>query len=196
MTAPALSKRAIMQDCAGNGSTLNLTARKLNQTGYAQLQCGLFNTEDKVRKLRKALQLSQSIATISNEQITEEAQKKIENQLEYCALAPVALSRLQTKNGELNKIKKKDIIYIMFSLFLVLDNNKIKKDILMDAFMQCYEKSPTKIPFLVWLTATKLQASPAATAPAARGWEEDDVPFDVGASWDPYNPIGIIDTCL
>jgi hypothetical protein len=136
------------------------------------------------------------MVTTSNAQSTYAAQKKIEKQLEYRALAPAALIRLQTKNGELNKIKKKDIIYIMFSLFLVLDNNKIKKDILMDAFMQCYEKSPTKIPFLVWLTATKLQASPAATAPAARGWEEDDVPFDVGASWDPYNPIGIIDTCL
>jgi hypothetical protein len=32
MTAPDLSKRAIMHDCAGNGATLNLEARKLNQT--------------------------------------------------------------------------------------------------------------------------------------------------------------------
>jgi hypothetical protein len=34
MTAPYLSKRAIMNDCAGNGATINLAARKLNHTVY------------------------------------------------------------------------------------------------------------------------------------------------------------------
>jgi hypothetical protein len=58
-----------------------------------------------VRKLRNALQLSQSMVTLSNEHSTEAAQKKIEKQLEYRALAPMALSRLEKKNGELNKIR-------------------------------------------------------------------------------------------
>jgi hypothetical protein len=66
MTAPDLSKRAIMKDCAGNGAELNLAARKLNQTGYVQRHCGLVNTEVKVRKLKNALQLSQSMATLMN----------------------------------------------------------------------------------------------------------------------------------
>jgi hypothetical protein len=44
MTAPYLSKRAILKECAGNGATLNLAARKLNQTGYMQRHCGLVNT--------------------------------------------------------------------------------------------------------------------------------------------------------
>jgi hypothetical protein len=99
MTAPDLSKRAIMQGCARNGATLNLAARKLNQTGYVQRHCGIINTEDKVRKLRNALQLSQSMATILNDR-TEAAQKKIEKQLEYHTLATAALIKLQTKNGE------------------------------------------------------------------------------------------------
>jgi hypothetical protein len=64
MKPPDLSKRTIMQDCAGNGATLNLAARKLNQTGYVQRHCGLVNTEDKVRKMRNALHLSQSMAKI------------------------------------------------------------------------------------------------------------------------------------
>jgi hypothetical protein len=68
------------------------------------------------------------MAKISNEQSTEAAQKNTEKQLECRAFAPEALSRLQTKNGELNKIMKKEIIYIMFSVFLVLDDNKMKKD--------------------------------------------------------------------
>jgi hypothetical protein len=81
MTAPDLSNRSVMQDCEGNGATLNLAARKLNQKGYIHHHCGLVNTEDKVRKLKNALQLSQSMATISNEQINDAAQKKIELQV-------------------------------------------------------------------------------------------------------------------
>jgi hypothetical protein len=111
------------------------------------------------------------------------------------------LSSLQTKNSELNKITKNEIISIMFSVFLVLDEYKIKKDLLMDAFMKCYEKSQPKIPFLVRGTTTTSQATPAATSatstsPAARGWDKDNALVDVGAAWDPNNPLGNIDTCL
>jgi hypothetical protein len=67
MTSPDLSKRSVMQDCAVKRATLNLATRKLNQTGHVQHQCGLVNMEDKVPKLNNALQLSQSMATISNE---------------------------------------------------------------------------------------------------------------------------------
>jgi hypothetical protein len=65
MAAPDLSKMAIMQDCAGNRATLNLAVRKLNTTGYVQHHCGLVNTDDNVMKLKIALQLSQSMDTIS-----------------------------------------------------------------------------------------------------------------------------------
>jgi hypothetical protein len=69
--------------------------------------------------------------------------------MEYHALALSALTRLHTKNGDLNKITKKEILSIMFSVFLVLDNDKMKHDLLMDTFMKCYEKIPTnnKDPF-------------------------------------------------
>jgi hypothetical protein len=95
MTVPDLSKRAIMKDCAGNGATLNLAVRKLNQTGYVQRHCGLVNTEVKVRKLKNALQLSQSMATITNGQCSERSQQRVEKQLEYRTLAPVALEKLK-----------------------------------------------------------------------------------------------------
>jgi hypothetical protein len=113
MTAPDLSKRAIMKDCAGNWATLNLTARKLNQTGYLQHRCGLVNTEVKVRKLKNALQLSQSMAKITNGQSSERAQQIVEKQLEYRTLAPVTLETLKGKNGELDKITKNEILSIM-----------------------------------------------------------------------------------
>jgi hypothetical protein len=44
-TAPDLTKISIMGDCAGNGATMNIATRKLNQTGYIQRHCGLVNTE-------------------------------------------------------------------------------------------------------------------------------------------------------
>jgi two-component sensor histidine kinase len=55
----------------------------------------------KVRKLKNALQLSQSMATITNGQSSERAQQRAEKQLEYRTLAPVALEKLKEKNGEL-----------------------------------------------------------------------------------------------
>jgi hypothetical protein len=71
-----------MKDCAGNGATLNLAARKLNQTGYVQRHYGLVNTEMKVRKLKNALQLSKSMATITNGQCSDRSQQRVEKQLE------------------------------------------------------------------------------------------------------------------
>jgi hypothetical protein len=148
MTAPYLSKRSIMKDCDGNGATLNLAARKLNQTGYMQRHCGLVNTDVKVRKLKKALQLSQSMATITNGQCSERAQQRVEKQLENRTLAPVALEKLKGKNGELSKITKNEILSIMYFYFLILGNNKKNKPLVLAALMHFYLKAPEKIPFL------------------------------------------------
>jgi hypothetical protein len=95
MTAPDLSKRAIMNDCAGNGATLNLAVSKLNQTGYVQRHYGLVHAEVKVRKLKNALQLSQSMVTLTNGQSSERAQQRVEKHLEYRTLALVALENLK-----------------------------------------------------------------------------------------------------
>jgi hypothetical protein len=174
ITASDLSKRAIMKGCAGNGATLNLATRKLNQTGYVQHNCGLANTEVKVRKLKKALQLSQSMATITNGQSSEISQQRVEKQLEYRTLAPVALEKLKGKNGELNKITKNKILSIMYFYFLIVGNDKKNKPLVLTAFMHCYLKAPEAIPCCVWCT----DASPAPLATVAQA--EDDTPFHVG----------------
>jgi hypothetical protein len=176
MTAPDLSKWATMKDCAGNGTTLNLAARKLNQTGYVQRHCGLVNTEVKVRKLKNALQLSQSMATIANGQCSEIPQQRVEKQLEYRTLAPVALENLKGNNGELKKITKNEILSIMYFYFLFLGNNNNSKPLVLAAFMHCYLKAPEKIPFRVWCT----DISPAPIATIAWEKDDDDTPFDVG----------------
>jgi hypothetical protein len=148
MTAIDLSKRAITKDCAGNGATLNLDTRKLNQTTYVHRHCGLVNTEAKVRKLKNALQLSQSMATLTNGQSSERAQQRVEKQLEYRTVVPVALEKLEGENGELNKIIKNEILSIMYFYFLVLGNDKKNKPLVLAAFMHCYLKAPEKSLFV------------------------------------------------
>jgi hypothetical protein len=56
-----------MRDCASNGAQMNLVAGKLNQSGYMQYHCRRVNMEVKVKTLKNALQLSQSMATITKE---------------------------------------------------------------------------------------------------------------------------------
>jgi hypothetical protein len=46
------------------GAQLNMVARKLDKTGHLKHHCGLVNTESKANKLKNALQLTQSMATI------------------------------------------------------------------------------------------------------------------------------------
>jgi hypothetical protein len=176
MTAPDLSKRAIIKDCAGNGATINLTARKPKQTGYVQHHCGIINMEVEVRMLKNALQLSQSMATIKNGQCSERPQQNVEKQLEYHTLAPVALEKMQGKNGELNKITKNKILSMIYFYFLIWGNDKKNKPLVLAAFMHCYLKAPEKIPFHVWCT----DASPAPLATIAWEEEEDNILFDVG----------------
>jgi hypothetical protein len=141
MTDPDLSTRAIMKECAGNGATLKFAVRKLNQIGYVQRHCRLVNIGVKVRKLKSALQLSQSMATITNGQSSERAQHIVEKQLEYRTLAPVALEKLKGQNWELNKITKNEILSVMYFYFLILGNDKKNKPLVLAAFVHCYLKA-------------------------------------------------------
>jgi hypothetical protein len=141
-----------------------------------QRHCGLVNTEVKVRKLKNALQLSQSMATITNGQCSERAQQRFEKQIEYRTLDPLALEKLKGKNGELNKITKNEILSIMYFYFLILGNDKKNKNLVLATFMHCYLKVPEKIPFRVWCT----DASPASLATIAWEMDDDDAPFYVG----------------
>jgi hypothetical protein len=130
----------------------------------------------KVRNLKNALQLSQFMTTITNRQCSERAQQRVEKQLEYRTLAPVALEKLKGKNGELNKITKNEILSIMSFYFLVLGNDKKNKPLVLAAFMHCYLKAPEKIPFHVWCA----DVSPAPIAIIAWEMDDDDTPCDVG----------------
>jgi hypothetical protein len=64
------------------------------------------------------------MATLANVQCSERAQQRVEKQLEYRTLAPVALEKLKGKNGDLNKITKNEILSIMYFYLLILEKTR------------------------------------------------------------------------
>jgi hypothetical protein len=86
------------------------------------------------------------MATISNDQSNDNAQMKIELQAMYRAIAPSTLTNLAVKSGKPTKITKKEIVSVIFSVFLILEEEKHKKEILVEILMKQIDKDPTKIP--------------------------------------------------
>jgi hypothetical protein len=171
-TAPDLTNRSIMGDCAGNGATMNLAARKLNQTGYIQCHCGLVNTEEKVRRLQNQLQLSDSITIINKEHDNdnESGQNRIKVQSTYSEVALVAIRKLKSKNGDATKLTKKEILAILFFVFHTLEDDKKKKDVLVAVLSHHTRKDQTKLPCLR-LVPRLAQAT---------SWEADESPVYLG----------------
>jgi hypothetical protein len=136
------------------------------------------------------------MATISNEQSNDPAQKKIKLQVICRALAPYALTKLAAKDGNPAKITKKEILSILFSVFLTLEEEKNKKEILVEIFMKQIDKDPTKIPFEVVrpiMPALEAAHLAAALESPAGQWDEDEAPFFMGVSWDPTHAVALCD---
>jgi hypothetical protein len=133
------------------------------------------------------------MATISNEQSNEAAQKKIELQVMYRARASSALTKLAAKSDNPAKITKKEILSILFSVFLILEEEKKLKYILVEILMKQIDKDTTKIPFEVARPVATVPAMPALAAVGLAAalespdvqWDEDEAPFFVDVSRDP-----------
>jgi hypothetical protein len=89
-------------------------------------------------------------------------------------LSPAALSKLQSKKGDPWKITKKEIMSILYSVFLTLDVNTKKKDYLFEAHMRPINKDPTKMAFQVAVIV------PVGAPQAPAAWDDDKDPFYVG----------------
>jgi hypothetical protein len=172
-----------MRDCAGNGATMNLAARKLNHTGYIQCYCGLVNTEEKVHKLQNQLQLSDSIAKNNKEHANEADHKRIKVQSTYSEVAPVAIRKLKAKNGDATKYTKKEIIAVLFFVFYTLEEDKNKKDVIVAVLIHHAGNYHTKFPCLR-LVPRLAQAI---------AWDADESPFYLGTSMDKSATVPMCD---
>jgi hypothetical protein len=139
-----------------------LAAQKSSHEGYIQRHCGLVNTEAKVKKLKKVLLLSESMVEIAKEH--EAAQKKIRQHITYHTMAPAAVSKLETTNGDTTKVTKKELLSILACVFHALEDDKKKKDVLVEYLMKLAEKEPTKLPCLVIPAPRAPQAVPPTHA--------------------------------
>jgi hypothetical protein len=104
-----------MRDCARNVVQLNKATRKLDQSGYIQRQCGIVNTELKVKKLKNSLQLSQSMVTTEKDHDNEAAQKRVDIQSTYRSLAPAEVCKLESEGSIGSKIIKKEIVLLNYA---------------------------------------------------------------------------------
>jgi hypothetical protein len=121
----------------------------------------------------------------------------------YRALALSVLTKLTVKDGNPTKITKKEILSILFSVFLILEEEKNKKEILVEILMKQIDKDPTKIQFEVVRPVATVPAMPASVAAGLAGaleypdvpaqWDEDEAPFFVGVSWDPTHTVALCD---
>jgi hypothetical protein len=118
----------------------------------------------------------------------EEAQKKVELQIAYRELPPAVLIKLQSKNGDPSKRTKKEIVCIIYSLFLALQKDKNKKYVLVDVLLMRFTKDPTKPHFCVrrarFVKATS--ALEGAQDPDELDW---GAPFILGVQLDLSAPI-------
>jgi hypothetical protein len=98
------------------------------QTGFIQYRCGLVNTEVKVKKLKKYLQLTYyNVATIVNNHDNDDVQKWTEMQATYRIIRPEATSKLEKNNGDVSNITKKRSCLSFFTVFFKLKKEKEKK---------------------------------------------------------------------
>jgi hypothetical protein len=112
-------------------------------------------------------------------------------------------SRIDQDDGEEwqpNQYYKKGNIVHSFSVFLILEEDKNKKEILVEILMKHSDKDPTNIlfevvrpvavvPSMSALAAAGLAAALEPPGVPAVQWNEDEASFFVGVSWDTTHAV-------
>jgi hypothetical protein len=117
-SAQDLTMRELMKDAGGDGASLKLGKRKLDNLGVTikSYSC-IANDPERVKRLRSALELAASVAEISRVSKDSKAAKKTQATNALHDAAPEALMKLQAKGNDIGKITKKDIVAIALRYF-------------------------------------------------------------------------------
>jgi len=115
-TMTDLSIQTILKDAGGSGATKKLARRKLNNTGAITNHCGLQNHPERIKRLLSALELTASLAEISALAKSNKDDEKCIADTELMDMAPASLLKLNSEkvNGDMSKLKKKEICTIFF----------------------------------------------------------------------------------
>jgi hypothetical protein len=71
-----LSVHELMKDAGGEGATIHLAQRKLDNLGYIKAHSGLANNDRRLKRLKNEAEMAASMAEIAVVQAAEEKKKK------------------------------------------------------------------------------------------------------------------------
>ena len=163
-TMTDLSVQTILKDAGGSGATKKLVRRKLNNTGAITNHCGLQNHPERIKRLLSALELTAPLAEISALAKSNKDDEKCIADTELMDMAPASLLKLNSEkvNGDMSKLKKKEICAISFRYFGSLMKEASPKPVLLAGL----EGLVSARPAVLLEAAAATLAAPAPAAPA------------------------------
>jgi hypothetical protein len=135
--------RELMRDAGGQGATMKIAKRKLSTFGTIQSHSGMANDERRLGQLRNKFELVASLAEINRLEKANLEAKADGALMEKRNKAPMALAKLRTNNGEVNKLTKLEIAALLLVHYSKDENDKSKnKSYLVDMLKECIERQP------------------------------------------------------
>jgi hypothetical protein len=89
-----------MKDAGGEGASIRLAQRKLDNLGYIKAHSGLANDPKRLSRLQNQLDLAASLADISRIQEVIDQQKKKTERHDLLVLVPAAIAKFNKKGRD------------------------------------------------------------------------------------------------
>ena len=140
-----LTFRAIMRDTAGEGALKKLAKRKLDNVGDIKAHCGIQNSVERIRQLKAARELSDSLTEIARKDHESVTAKKAKASGDLLDEAPAAAGKLKSKQGNANKLTKLEIVAIALKYFAVQLKVSQPKPDLVTALEKAIAAKPTAL---------------------------------------------------
>ena len=133
-TSLQLNKREIMRYAGGMGASMNMSERKLYQFGYIKSHSGIANDQARLENLANQLMLAKLVESIAEEKKKQAHHNKTAATTKLVALSPEAKRNLANKLGDATNLTKKVITALLLVCYLVEEDDKRKKDALVEIF--------------------------------------------------------------
>ena len=161
----------IAKHAHGEGAKQCMARRKLDNLGYMRAECVVANDPDRIRRLKKHLHLTESLAAINKETADVTAANASLTTAKMIEAAPAALDKLKAKGGDLNKITMPEMCAIAFKNFkgATLKGNKAAH---MKELAALIEQQPSVLALSAPSPAAPIVGPPPLALPVALNEEE------------------------
>ena len=165
-----LSVRELMRDAGGDGATIRMAQRKLDNLGYIKAHSGLANDDRRMKRLQNAAELAASMAEIAVVQATAEKNKKTTERHDLLKLVPDAIVKFNEKGRDVSKLTKNEITALLMGCYGIdvgAAGKKEKKLYFTKKLQEEIASDGTKIPAAAAATAAPNAATAAPNAATA-----------------------------